>query len=360
MQIVFQDPYSSLNPRMRARRDRRGAARHPPHRQQAGAPRAGRGALSIWSVSIRRIWSATRTSSAAASGSASDWRARSRSIRQFVVLDEPVSALDVSVQAQVVNLLLDLQQRLQLTYLFIAHDLRLVAHICRRIAVCTAAASSSSATTAALFGAPQHPYTRALLSAVPLTRSRRAPPAHTARPAVVRRRRAASRNRGRTFRRDLVASHESASRKSAALAHRVRARGQKWLKPSTNCRFFSARAWRRTNYLPSSAQRCLGADRDLAAQLNRASVRVVSDIAEGFEQKTDRHFARYLYDARGGAAEIRAQLGIARRRGSITANDCERVSDRYAEVGRMLSGLIAYLESEGREHRWKKERGEPA
>ena len=104
----------------------------------------------------------------------------------------------------------------------------------------------------------------------------------------------------------------------------------------------------------------LGRDRDLAAQLNRASVRVVSDIAEGFEQKTDRHFARYLYDARGGAAEIRAQLGIARRRGSITTNDCERVSDRYAEVGRMLSGLIAYLESEGREHRWKKERGEPA
>jgi four helix bundle protein len=100
-------------------------------------------------------------------------------------------------------------------------------------------------------------------------------------------------------------------------------------------------------------------DRDLAAQLNRASVRVVSDIAEGFEQKTDRHFARYLYDARGSAAEIRAQLTIARRRGSITTSECERLSERYAEVGRMLSGLIAYLEREGRVHRWKRKNGEP-
>ena len=103
----------------------------------------------------------------------------------------------------------------------------------------------------------------------------------------------------------------------------------------------------------------LGRDRDLTAQLNRASVRVVSDIAEGFEQKTDRHFARYLYDARGGAAEIRAQLAIAQRRGHITTADCERVAGAYVEVGRMLSGLITYLEREGREHRWKKEKGEP-
>ncbi|MEQ1730295.1 MAG: four helix bundle protein [Vicinamibacterales bacterium] len=103
----------------------------------------------------------------------------------------------------------------------------------------------------------------------------------------------------------------------------------------------------------------LGRDRDLSAQLNRGSIRVVSDIAEGFEQKTDRHFARYLYDARGGAAEIRAQLGIAQRHGYITMADCERVSGGYVDVGRMLSGLIAYLEREGREHRWKKEKGEP-
>ncbi len=103
----------------------------------------------------------------------------------------------------------------------------------------------------------------------------------------------------------------------------------------------------------------LGRDRDLSAQLNRASVRVVSDIAEGFEQKTDRHFARYLYDARGGAAEIRAQLAIAQRRGSVTTAECERLSTLYVEVGRMLSGLISYLETEGREHRWKRERGEP-
>lgn len=117
-------------------------------------------------------------------------------------------------------------------------------------------------------------------------------------------------------------------------------------------------ALRQTNYLLSSGRR-LGGTATSPRKSNRASVRVVSDIAEGFEQKTDRHFARYLYDARGGAAEIRAQLAIAQRRGSVTTAECERLSTLYVEVGRMLSGLISYLETEGREHRWKRERGEP-
>ena len=95
----------------------------------------------------------------------------------------------------------------------------------------------------------------------------------------------------------------------------------------------------------------LGRDRDLGSQLNRASVRVVSDIAEGFEQKTDRHFARYLYDARGGAAEIRAQLSIACGRGYISHEAREALSGRYEEVGRMLSGLIRHLEREDRPRR---------
>ena len=103
----------------------------------------------------------------------------------------------------------------------------------------------------------------------------------------------------------------------------------------------------------------LGADRDLGAQMNRASVRIVSDIAEGFETKTDRHFASYLYDARGGAAEIRAQLSIAVSRGHIAEADCARVSGSYDEVGRMLSGLITYLEREDRHVRHRRDQDAP-
>ena len=135
MQIVFQDPYSSLNPRMRARQ----IVEEPLIIHKLGAraarARARRRAVSPGRPRSRRTSIAIRTSSAAASASGSAWRARSRSNPSFVILDEPVSALDVSVQAQVVNLLMDLQQQLNLTYLFIAHDLRLVEHICSRVAV---------------------------------------------------------------------------------------------------------------------------------------------------------------------------------------------------------------------------------
>jgi ABC-type oligopeptide transport system ATPase subunit len=86
----------------------------------------------------------------------------------LIIADEAVSALDVSIQAQVVRLLLDLQQRLKLTFLFIAHDLRLVENICSRVAVMYLGKIVEMGETQALFAQPTHPYTRALLSAIPV------------------------------------------------------------------------------------------------------------------------------------------------------------------------------------------------
>ena len=86
----------------------------------------------------------------------------------FIIADEAVSALDVSIQAQVVKLLMDLKERFKLTYLFIAHDLRLVEHICSRVAVMYLGRIVEMGDTRMLFSHPAHPYTRALLSAIPV------------------------------------------------------------------------------------------------------------------------------------------------------------------------------------------------
>ena len=85
-------------------------------------------------------------------------------------------------------------------------------------------------------------------------------------------------------------------------------------------------------------------DRDLASQLNRASTRIVANIAEGFAQKTDRHFAKYLFDSRGGADEVQAQLRIAADRRYLSDEERTRISGMFAEICRMLTGLMRHLQ----------------
>jgi ABC-type oligopeptide transport system ATPase subunit len=167
MQIVFQDPHSSLDPRMRAF-----AIVEEPlviHEQGSSAQRRQRveelfALVGLNPEHLRRYPHELSGGQRQRIG-----LARALALHpSFVIADEPVSALDLSVQAQVVNLLVDLRQRLQLTYLFIAHDLRLVEAICSRVAVMYRGRIVEMAETAKLFTAPQHPYTRALLSAIPV------------------------------------------------------------------------------------------------------------------------------------------------------------------------------------------------
>lgn len=95
----------------------------------------------------------------------------------------------------------------------------------------------------------------------------------------------------------------------------------------------------------------LGNDRDLRDQLGSASARVVADIAEGFSQKTDRHFAQFLYNARGSCEEVRAELAIAAGRRYLSEEEVGALSGQFEEVARMLTGLIRYLQREDRKVR---------
>jgi ABC-type oligopeptide transport system ATPase subunit len=167
MQIVFQDPYSSLNPRMRAA----DIVEEPLiiHRTGAKAERRARVAELFSLVGLDPAQLSRYPHQFSGGQRQRIGLARALALNPcFIIADEPVSALDVSVQAQVINLLMDLQQQLDLTYLFIAHDLRLVRHICSRVAVMYLGRIVEIGTTERLFEAPAHPYTRALLSAIPL------------------------------------------------------------------------------------------------------------------------------------------------------------------------------------------------
>ena len=167
MQIVFQDPYSSLNPRMRV-----GDIVEEPlviHRTGSKSERRARVAELFELVGLDPSQLARYPHQFSGGQRQRIGLARALALNpSLIIADEPVSALDVSVQAQVVNLLMDLQQRLKLTYLFIAHDLRLVQHICKRVAVMYLGRIVEMGPTERLFEAPAHPYTRALLSAIPV------------------------------------------------------------------------------------------------------------------------------------------------------------------------------------------------
>ena len=168
MQVIFQDPYSSLNPRMTA-----GNIVGEPlivHGLSKGKQEYRGMVAELLSTVGLSPYMADRFPHEFSSGQRQRIGvARALAVNpQFVVCDEPVSALDVSIQAQIINLLQDLQERFGLTYLFIAHDLSVVRHISDRVAVMYLGHIVEIADRNEIYSNPLHPYTRALLSAVPI------------------------------------------------------------------------------------------------------------------------------------------------------------------------------------------------
>ena len=170
-QIIFQDPYASLNPRMTV-----GQILSEPlalHKLVAPSARRGRIEELLRLVGLEPRFA--RRYAHEFSGGQRQRIAIARALAvepKLVICDEPVSALDVSIRSQILNLLRDLQARLGLSYIFVSHDLAVVKHIADRVAVMNLGSIVETADTQSLFASPRHPYSRALLSAIPVPRPR--------------------------------------------------------------------------------------------------------------------------------------------------------------------------------------------